>query len=37
MVNSKIYGVTDWKKLLILPNISSNKDNQAMKFGQLIW
>ena len=37
MVNFKIYGVTDWKKFLILHNISSNKGNQAMKFGQLIW
>ena len=39
MVNFKIY-VTDWTKsnynTLILPNISRNKDNQTIKFDQLI-
>ena len=39
MVNFKIYEVTDWTaKITIhtLPNISRSKDNQAIRFGQLI-
>ena len=41
MVNFKYYDVTDWTIIIlpvihILPNISRSKDNQAMKFGQLI-
>ena len=38
-VNFEIYDFTDWKKIIIiheLPSISRSKDNQAMKFGQLI-
>ena len=39
-VNFKIYNVTTWLKTVtvhVLPNISrSKKDNQTMKFGQLI-
>ena len=36
--NFKIYDVTDWKQIItihILPNISRNKGNQTIKFGQL--
>ena len=39
MVNFKIYDVTVWFKTNYnsqLPNISRSKDNQTMKFGQLI-
>ena len=39
MVNCKIYEVTDRQQIAtihILPNISRIKDNQTMKFGQLI-
>ena len=38
-VNFKIYDGTDWLKIIvihILPNILRHKDNQTMKFGQLI-
>ena len=38
-VNFEIYDFTDWEKIIIiheLPSISRSKDNQAMKFGQLI-
>ena len=38
MVNSKIYDVTNWTTNdynTHIPNISRNKENQAMKFGQL--
>ena len=38
-VNFKIYDVTNWETnnyIDILPNISRSKDNQRMKFGQLI-
>ena len=39
-VNFKIYDVTTWLtnncNIYILPNISRGKDNQALKFGQLI-
>ena len=38
-VNFKIYEFTAWEKsscIHILPNISKNKGNQTVKFGQLI-
>ena len=38
-VNFKIYDVTTAQKIIkghLFPNISRTKDNQAMKFGQLI-
>ena len=40
IINFIIYDVTDWTKeiitIRILPNLSRSKDDQAMKFGQLI-
>ena len=38
-VNFKIYEFTTWEKsscIHILPNISKNKGNQTVKFGQLV-
>ena len=37
-VNFKVYDIPDWQTIIIhiLPNISKSKDNQPMKFGQLI-
>ena len=38
-LNFKNNDVANWKKIItinILPNISKRKDNQTMKFGQLI-
>ena len=34
--DDKIYDVTDWITIDILSNISASKNNQTMKFGQLI-
>ena len=40
MINFKIYDTTDWTtnnyNQDILPDISRSKDNQTLKFGQLI-
>ena len=36
-INFRVYDVSDWQTIAIyvLPNIVRNKDNRAIKFGQL--